>query len=92
MLSENIPCHAVLAMTATATKATEAAVTAALGIAPQAVFRDASVRANLRLDVTHINGGVRLRQPLMLFAGVASLSISMSKDPKFQTFCVRTSA
>ena len=57
MLRENIPCRAVLALTATATKATEASMVDALGIIPSAVFRDASLRENLRFHVHHTNGG-----------------------------------
>ncbi len=57
MLRENIPCRAVLALTATATKATEASMVQALGIAPSAVYRDASLRDNLRFNVHHTNGG-----------------------------------
>ncbi len=57
MLRENIPCRAVLALTATATKATEHSMVQALGISPSAVFRDASLRDNLRFHVHHTNGG-----------------------------------
>lgn len=60
MLRENIPCRAVLALTATATKATEASMVQALGISPSAVFRDASLRDNLRFHVHHTNGGTHL--------------------------------
>ncbi len=41
----------MLALTATATKATEAAVLGVLGIPPTAVLRDSCVRDNLRLHV-----------------------------------------
>ena len=51
------PAAAVLALTATATRTTEASVARALGITPDCIFRDASLRANLRLHVTHVNGG-----------------------------------
>jgi superfamily II DNA helicase RecQ len=60
MLRENIPCRAVLALTATATKATEASMVQALRISPSAVFRDASLRDNLRFHVHHTNGGTHL--------------------------------
>ncbi len=57
LLREHVPCRCVLALTATATRTTEAAVARALGAQPDCVFRDASLRDNLRLHVKHINGG-----------------------------------
>ncbi len=57
VLREGVPCRAVLALTATATRATEASVAQALQIRPGCTFRDASLRANLRLHVQHANGG-----------------------------------
>ena len=50
-------CRCVLALTATATKATEADVTKVLKISPENVVRDSTVRDNLRLSVNHFNGG-----------------------------------
>ena len=57
LLREHVPCRCVLALTATATRTTEAAVARALGAQLDCVFRDASLRGNLRLHVAHINGG-----------------------------------
>ncbi len=52
-----LPSRCVLALTATATPATQAAVRDVLGIPPESVLRDSSVRDNLRLHVTHTSGG-----------------------------------
>ena len=57
MLRTAVPAKAVLALTATATSATAAAIAETLGIATDAIIRDDSLRPNLRLAVTHINGG-----------------------------------
>ena len=57
MLEQKVRCRCVLALTATATKATEADVTKVLKIDSQNVVRDSTVRDNLRLSVTHFNGG-----------------------------------
>ena len=57
MLEQKVQCRCVLALTATATKATEADVTKVLRISPQNVVRDSNVRDNLRLSITHCNGG-----------------------------------
>lgn len=51
-------CRSVLALTATATKATEADVAKVLGIQPDNIIRDSKVRDNLRLSVTACNGGM----------------------------------
>ena len=64
VLREYVPSRSVLALTATATRSTEASVARALGIAPGCVFRDASLRANLRLHVAHVNGGESLTRRL----------------------------
>lgn len=70
MLRENVPCRAVLALTATATKATEASMVQALGIAPSCVFRDDSLRDNLRFHMHHTNGGApTMLQRTHLFLG-----------------------
>ena len=50
-LRSTVRAQRVLALTATATKATEAAVVSVLGIASGAVLRDSCVRDNLRLHV-----------------------------------------
>lgn len=50
----------MLALTATATKATEADVTQVLKIHAHNVVRDSTVRDNLRLSVTHFNGGLAI--------------------------------
>ena len=47
----------VLALTATATRATEAEVATALDIQPENRLRDSAMRDNLRLSVVHHNGG-----------------------------------
>ena len=60
LLREHVPSSSVLALTATATRTTEASVACALGIAPGCIFRDASLRSNLRLTVSHVNGGESL--------------------------------
>lgn len=53
------PSRCVLALTATATRATQAAVAAALRIDPVGgVVRDASLRSNLRLAASRVTGGV----------------------------------
>jgi len=49
--------RSILALTATATKATEAAVCSVLRIpSPQGVFRDSAIRSNLRLSVLRVAG------------------------------------
>lgn len=58
MLEQRVQCRCVLALTATATKATEADVTKVLEISPENVVRDSTVRDNLRLSVNHFNGGI----------------------------------
>lgn len=57
MLEQKVQCRCVLALTATATKATEADVSKILKISSENVVRDSTVRDNLRLSVTHFNGG-----------------------------------
>lgn len=57
MLAQKVQCRCVLALTATATKATEADVTKVLNISAENVVRDSTVRDNLRMAVTHFNGG-----------------------------------
>ena len=57
MLRTRVQCRAVLAITATATASTAAAVARVLDIQPDGIIRDDSVRANLRLSVAHTNGG-----------------------------------
>jgi ATP-dependent DNA helicase Q4 len=49
-LQRDMAARCVLALTATATRSTEAAVCCVLGIPPAAVVRDAAVRQNLRLS------------------------------------------
>jgi superfamily II DNA helicase RecQ len=63
MLRAHIPCRAVLALTATATKSTQGSIVQALCIAPDAVFRDDTIRSNLRFSVSHSNGGLPLPLP-----------------------------
>ena len=58
MLEQKVQCRCVLALTATATKATEADVAKVLQIEPCNIVRDSNVRDNLRLSVTHQNGGM----------------------------------
>ena len=67
MLRTRVQCRAVLAITATATASTAAAVARVLDIAPDGIIRDDSVRANLRLSVAHTNGGAQpsLRRPCL---------------------------
>lgn len=72
MLEQRVQCRCVLALTATATKATEADVTKVLKISPENVVRDSTVRDNLRLSVTHFNGG---KPPVCL---PACLSVCLS--------------
>ncbi len=60
MLEQKVRCRCVLALTATATKATEADVTQVLKIHAHNVVRDSTVRDNLRLSVTHFNGGLAI--------------------------------
>ena len=57
MLRTRVRCRAVLALTATATVGTAAAVAHVLDIPPDGVIRDDSVRSNLRMSVVHANGG-----------------------------------
>lgn len=56
-LRSTVRAQRLLALTATATKATEAAVLGVLGIPPAAVLRDSVVRNNLRLHVVRKAGG-----------------------------------
>ena len=62
MLRTAVPARAVLALTATATSATASAIAETLGIAEDAIIRDDSLRPNLRLAVTHINGGAHCQE------------------------------
>jgi superfamily II DNA helicase RecQ len=71
MLQTKIRARAVLALTATATAATASAIMQVLRIPPENVIRDASVRDNLRLTVSHANGG-----------GFRVLRFSCGKNPK----------
>lgn len=57
MLEQKVQCRCVLALTATATKATEADVAKVLSIHANDVVRDSNMRENLRLSVTACNGG-----------------------------------
>jgi superfamily II DNA helicase RecQ len=57
VLRTHVKAHTVLALTATATKATEAAVCSVLQIPSQQVLRDSVVRNNLRLHVVHATSG-----------------------------------
>ena len=68
MLEQKVRCRCVLALTATATKATEADVTQVLKIHAHNVVRDSTVRDNLRLSVTHFNGGLAIFRLLLLLA------------------------
>lgn len=68
MLEQKVQCRCVLALTATATKATEADVTQVLKIHAHNVVRDSTVRDNLRLSVTHFNGGLAIFRLLLLLA------------------------
>jgi ATP-dependent DNA helicase Q4 len=63
MLRTQVRCRAVLALTATATSSTAEAVASVLDIPPEGVIRDDSVRSNLRLSVSHSNGGAPARPP-----------------------------
>ena len=65
MLEQRVQCRSVLALTATATKATEADVAKVLSIHPNNVVRDSNVRRNLRLSVTACNGGEHLSLNLL---------------------------
>ena len=60
MLRTSVRCRALLALTATATAATAASIAAVLGIEADDVVRDDALRHNLRLAVTHLNGGAQL--------------------------------
>lgn len=67
MLRTAVPAKAVLALTATATAATASAIASVLGIEPGDIIRDDSLRPNLRLAVSHYNGGARTcRMPARL--------------------------
>ena len=55
-LQRDISTRCVLALTATATKATEAAVCSVLRIPQTQVLRDSAIRQNLRLQVLRSNG------------------------------------
>ncbi|KAL6761906.1 P-loop containing nucleoside triphosphate hydrolase protein [Haematococcus lacustris] len=46
----------VLALTATATKPTQTAITQVLGLDPESFIRESPLRDNLRLQVIHVNG------------------------------------
>ncbi len=52
LLRQSIPCKAMLALTATATSATQAAIADALDIPPDGIIQDTSIRPNLRLRVS----------------------------------------
>lgn len=67
MLEQKVQCRCVLALTATATKATEADVTKVLNITPANVVRDSTVRDNLRLSVKHFNGGMSALQSCLRY-------------------------
>lgn len=57
MLQTTVRARAVLALTATATATAAASIAEVLGIAPSDIIRDDTMRSNLRLGVTHHNGG-----------------------------------
>ena len=57
LLRQKVQARCVLALTATATRATEAEVATALDIQPENRLRDSNMRDNLRLSVVHHNGG-----------------------------------
>lgn len=57
LLKQKVQARCVLALTATATRATEAEVATALDIQPENRLRDSNMRDNLRLSVVHHNGG-----------------------------------
>ena len=65
MLRTQVRCRAVLALTATATSSTAAAVASVLDIPPEGIFRDDSVPGNLRLSVSHSNGGAPSNSALL---------------------------
>ncbi|KAL4428000.1 hypothetical protein ABPG75_002089 [Micractinium tetrahymenae] len=56
-LAGSVRAQRILALTATATRATEAAIRQVLRIAEGSVLRDAAVRQNLRLQVLRTSGG-----------------------------------
>ena len=56
ILQRDISTRSILALTATATKATEAAVCGVLRIPQTQVLRDSAIRQNLRLNVVRSNG------------------------------------
>lgn len=60
MLRTTVRARAVLALTATATASTAAGIAEVLGITPENIIRDDALRSNLRLAVTHQNGGTLL--------------------------------
>ncbi|KAI3428841.1 hypothetical protein D9Q98_007658 [Chlorella vulgaris] len=56
-LAGSVRAQRILALTATATRPTEAAIRQVLRISAQSVLRDAAVRQNLRLQVLRTSGG-----------------------------------
>lgn len=57
VLQSRVRTRCILALTATATKATEAAIRSVLSIPSSSVLRDSAVRSNLQLSVAHSTGG-----------------------------------
>lgn len=56
-MRNHIPCQAILAVTATATPAVAASISASLGIKAADVITEATMPANLHLSVTHLPTG-----------------------------------
>lgn len=74
LLQRILKPRCVLALTATATLATQRSILDVLGLPPDGVVREAPLRDNLRLKVVHTNGGTdngefRLRLLALLTAG-----------------------
>ncbi len=67
MLRTAVRAKALLALTATATAATASDIASVLGIETEDIVRDDSLRANLRLAVTHHNGGAAMHPCVVSF-------------------------
>lgn len=69
--------HAVLGLTATATRNTQAAISQVLGLPPSSIIRELPLRENIRLQVIHMDNGTHSgRSRSWLLAALRSGSLS----------------
>ena len=85
LLRQLIPCKATLALTATATSATQAAIAEALGIPDDGIIQDTSLRPNLRMRVSRCEASAPNSPNLKVANGVPSCMGSKCMQDKIHT-------